>query len=204
MKYLIYTFILFSFLACKDTRPKLLPEFGKPADKLTKDFDLSGETAHPNASRLMNEAFFWSADEETAPFGNREGGEAAHSFGIWRAHYKSESPVIFLRQLLNSWGVPYFDWNETDSLKIKAYIQTLPGNSAAQHILSQDNVIIGTAFSQFVLEGKTDTELQAIANNAITRQLLPVLINRYDEPYREQRATQLNKMLAVVRQMNKP
>jgi uncharacterized protein YfeS len=69
-------------------------------------------------------------------------------------------------------------------------------------LLGQDNAIIGTAFAQFVLEGRIDENLKKITITAINRQLLPFLINRYDENYRGKRRTQLNKMLEVIKQSN--
>ena len=34
------------------------------------DYSPTIEKAHPNAKRLMNEEFYWSPIEETAPFGS--------------------------------------------------------------------------------------------------------------------------------------
>ncbi len=66
-------------------------------------------------------------------------------------------------------------------------------------LLGQDNAIIGTGFAQFVLEGKIDDELKALTITALNRQLLPVLIDRYDDNYRDERKEQLTKMLEVIR-----
>lgn len=65
-------------------------------------------------------------------------------------------------------------------------------------LLRQDNAIIGTGFAQFVLEGKIDDELKKLTIISIKRQLLPILIDRYDHPYRDKRKAQLTKMLDVV------
>jgi uncharacterized protein YfeS len=243
MKFL-YAIIIVNLLACNDRRsPKVLPQFGKPSAAMKDDFEFSPQNAHANARKLMNEDFFWSSIEETGPFGSDDGWDAAYTFRQWRGFNKSASPVTFLRELINSWEYPYFDWNEMDTQKIKAVINTPPvlddayveeqvkllkeikhpwdtsgeqasddelrkavrassANMPGLYILYQDNAIIGTAFAQFVLEGKTDAELKELAMTAIERQLLPVLIDRYDQPYRQTRFIQLNKMLNVVRQMN--
>jgi uncharacterized protein YfeS len=62
----------------------------------------------------------------------------------------------------------------------------------------QDSAIIGTAFAQFVLEGRIDKDLKSLTTIAIQRQLMPTLINRYDDEYREIRELQLTKMLEVI------
>lgn len=69
-------------------------------------------------------------------------------------------------------------------------------------LLGQDNAIIGTGFAQFALEGRVDIDLKTLTITAIKRQLLPVLINRYDENDRNKRKEQLTKMLAVISKAN--
>jgi uncharacterized protein YfeS len=66
------------------------------------------------------------------------------------------------------------------------------------YLLGQDNAIIGIGFAQFALEGHIDNDIKSLTITAIKRQLLPLLINRYDEDYREKRKQQLTKMLEVV------
>lgn len=66
------------------------------------------------------------------------------------------------------------------------------------YLLGQDNAIIGIGFAQFVLEGRLDKDIKALTETAIKRQLLPLLLDRYDESYRQTRKRQLTKMLAVI------
>lgn len=66
------------------------------------------------------------------------------------------------------------------------------------YLLGQDNAIIGIGFAQFVLEGRIDNDIKGLTITAIKRQLLPLLINRYDDNYREKRKQQLRKMLELV------
>jgi uncharacterized protein YfeS len=66
------------------------------------------------------------------------------------------------------------------------------------YLIRQDNAIIGTAFAQFVLEGKIDHELKELSITAIKRQLLPVLINSNPEEFIEQRKEALTKMMTVI------
>jgi len=69
----------------------------------------------------------------------------------------------------------------------------------ATYLLDQDNAIIGTAFAQLVLEGHIAPDLKKLTVTAIQRELLPMLINRWEPSYRETRRTQLLKMLRVIR-----
>lgn len=206
----------------------------------TKGFEYSLETAHPNAKVLMTEDFFWSSIEETGPFGNDDGWDAAQGFREWRLTNKSRSPLTYLKELINRWEYPFFDWYETDTAAIKKFMLAAPepDEAAIQQqmqqfkeaiknspdtsmrnmddtrirqgiissaremngvfLLGQDNAIIATGFAQFALEGKIDKDLKALTLTAIKRQLLPLLIDRYDDNYRDRRKQQLTKMLEVI------
>ena len=203
------------------------------------NFEYSFKSAHPKAQALMTEEFYWSPGEETAPFGSDDGWDAAYGFRQWRLTNKTTSPVSYLKETIERWQYPFFDYNEMDTTKINEYInkkanldeaaiqqqiQTLkeinknsPDTSmklddgqlreviisssnsmGGMYLLGQDNAIIGTGFAQFVLEGNIDNDIKSLTITAIKRQLLPLLINRYDESYRDKRKQQLTKMLAVI------
>ena len=72
-------------------------------------------------------------------------------------------------------------------------------NMGATYLLGQDNAVIGTAFAQLVLEGQVDPELKKLTIAVIQRELLPMLINRYEPAYQKTRRAQLSKMLDVIR-----
>ena len=205
------------------------------------NFEYSLKSAHPKAQALMKEEFYWSPIEETAPFGSDDGSEAAYGFRPWRLLNKTSSPVNYVKETIEGWGYAFFDYNEMDTVKIKAYlhqtsdlseasiqqkIHTLkqlakdsPGNEEnldddqlrkvvistnnamnGEFLLGQDNAIIATGFAQFVTEGYIDSDLHSLAITAIKRQLLPLLLNRYDIKYRDIRKYQLTKMLEVINQ----
>ncbi|MBK7880598.1 MAG: hypothetical protein IPJ83_08600 [Saprospiraceae bacterium] len=86
------------------------------------NYELTPETAHPNAKKLMTEEFYWSPIEESGPFGNDEGSDAFYGFRQWRQSNKTISPIVFLKELIDGWGYPPFDWNEMDTTKISQYI----------------------------------------------------------------------------------
>lgn len=87
---------------------------------------------------------------------------------------------------------------QMDDAQLRQVILSSAQGMGGIFLLGQDNAIIGTGFAQLALEGKVDDELKVLTATAIKRQLLPVLINRYDDNYRDKRKEQLTKMLAVI------
>jgi uncharacterized protein YfeS len=241
MKLSILTTFLTSifFFGCSNGQTKNNSTTATQQNKSMDNFEYSFKSAHPKAQALMTEEFYWSPGEETAPFGSDDGWDAAYGFRQWRLTNKTTSPVSYLKETIERWQYPFFDYNEMDTTKINEYInrkanldevaiqqqiQTLkeinknsPDTSmklddaqlreviisssnsmGGMYLLGQDNAIIGTGFAQFVLEGRIDNDIKNLTITALKRQLLPLLINRYDENYRDKRKQQLTKMLAVI------
>lgn len=207
-------------------------------------FRFSYKDAHVKAKALMNEEFLWSAIEETAPFGNDDGSDAAYGFRLWRVYNKNISPTVYLDQLIDRWGYPKFELDELDTAKISLYLsapalkseteirqqmetmkeamknagdtsmQSMNDNQfreiiilssqsmGASFLVGIDNAIIATGFAQFVLEGELDQKLKSLVVIAIKRQLLPVLINRWDVNYIPMRKEQLNTMLNIINKVD--
>jgi uncharacterized protein YfeS len=228
------------WLGCSNGQTNQGPIAPVQQKKTMDNFEFTFKSAHPDAQALMKDDFYWSAIEETAPFGSDDGSDAAYGFRQWRQVNKKTSPVIYLNELIARWEYPYFNYNEMDSSKIKEYIAStaIPNeadieqkmkmmrealkNSAdtamrnvddkelrdivtrssqqlgGAYLLGQDNAIIGTGFAQFVLEGHVDNDIKALTITAIKRQLLPVLISRYDDVYRQVRTAKLTRMLEVM------
>ena len=226
---------------------------GQTKDKKTLDYstktqmdnyELSPNTAHPKAKKLLTEDFYWSSIEESGPFGSDDGSDAFYGFRQWRQSNRTASPTIYLKELMEGWGYPYFDWNEMDTTKINQYISaktqtdntelenSIPnimelfkgmGDSSGRKIdeaqlreimaasansmggtflLGLDNAIIAVGFGQFVLEGKIDEDIKSLTKTAINRELLPILIDRWDDEYKKTRIDQLTKMLSAINKMN--
>ena len=86
------------------------------------NFELTPESAHPRAKELLTEDFYWSPIDESGPFGSDDGSDAFYGFRQWRQTNPKQSPVKYLDELLNQWGLPKFDIYELDTSKIKAYL----------------------------------------------------------------------------------
>jgi len=161
-------------------------------------FELTPEKSHPNAKALLTDEFYWSGIEETAPFGSDDGSDAFYGFRVWRQTNKTQSPIVYLQQLIEEWDLPAFDLNIVEAAEMKKLISDADASVA----ISEDNAVIAIGFGQFVIEGKINKDIKALTRNAIQRQLFPDLINQFRADYRETRIIILNKMLVVVNKMN--
>lgn len=210
-----------------------------------KKFEFSPNTANPNARVLMKEDFFWSPIDESGPFGSDGGSDAAYGFYNWRKTHTAISPIIYLKDLIDSWHFPEIAWDEMDTAKIKKYMktayvlsqsefdqqvkvlkqeykksQTAPGakklsdeeiyqivtssgnNMGISYLINIDEAIIGTAFAQFVLEGKIDPKLKYYVTKSLEREMLAILTRQFGHPDQQQAHNQkMAKLLQVVKKM---
>jgi uncharacterized protein YfeS len=75
-------------------------------------------------------------------------------------------------------------------------------NMGTSFLIDLDDAIIGTAFAQFVLEGKIDPNLKYYAAKALQREMLPILNGLYAQPDQQQaHLEKRKKLLQVVRKM---
>jgi uncharacterized protein YfeS len=193
MKRLIYSLTLMTLLFNCTNGQQTKPIETKTMD----DFELSPDNAHPNAKRLLTEDFYWSPIDETGPFGSDDGSDCFYGFVEWRTENKNESPVTYLKELIDEWGYPTFDLNVTDSQQIKQLLIKMD----SRMLIGQDNAVVAIGFGQFVLEGKIDREIRDLTKKAIKRELTADLLNQFRDDYREIRKGQLEKMLSIVDKM---
>jgi uncharacterized protein YfeS len=171
----------------------------KPTETKTLDeFELTPEEAYPKAKALLTEEFYWSAIDETGPFGSDDGSDSFFEFRKWRIDNRKESPVTFLKVMLDGWGFPSFDMDKTDDKQVKELVTQID----ARMIIAQDNAVIAIGFGQFVLEGKIDVGIKDLTKNAIKREMTDVLLVHFISEYRSVRKAQLNEMLITVERMN--
>src|SRR5215203_2412895 len=130
MKPQIIAILLLTLTACGQTQDKQQTILSstkvdtiQKQTKLMSDYSPSIDKAHPNAKRLMNEEFYWSPIEETAPFGSDDGADTYAAFKDWRPTHKTDNPKQFLMEQIDYWGYPTFDINETNLEKLKPYLK---------------------------------------------------------------------------------
>ncbi|GAA4465805.1 hypothetical protein GCM10023189_46960 [Nibrella saemangeumensis] len=169
------------------------------ANRQQESVALSPDRAHPKAKALLSEAFFWSATEKSAPFGNEEGAAAFSGFRQWRPANPNDSPVLYLNQLIANWNYPAFDLTTVTLDELSAYITQ--GPSGAGPLIEQDNAVIAVGFGQFVLEGRIEKDLQILTKIALQRELLPVLLSHFPDSYQPKRRDLLSRLLKAVEAM---
>jgi len=196
---IILTTVIFLFVSCNEHN-KSNKQLNAPTITQMDDYELTPETAHPRAKQIMTEDFFWSPIEESGPFGNDDGSDAFYGFRDWRQSNKTVSPVIYLEELIERWGYDRFDFNEMNEENLNEYVSS--SSIGARTLIGQDNAIIAIGFGQFVLEGKIDEDIKVLTKTALNRELLPSIINMWDDEYKKIRTEQLTKMLTTVDRMN--
>jgi uncharacterized protein YfeS len=121
---IIGVFVFSSCLGQNQSKQELDLKLDKPNNIQSDHFEITPETAHPKAKKLLKEEFYWSPIEETAPFGSDDGFDAFYGFRDWRQNNRNSSTIVYLKELIDRWGFPPFDWNEMDTKKIEQYIST--------------------------------------------------------------------------------
>jgi uncharacterized protein YfeS len=160
-------------------------------DTLDDEWELSRETAHPNARRLMKAEFYWDILDEDSPFGNDTGADALEFYRAWIESNDDEDD--FLDELFADWEV---DRELAESVPDDALKDRLEADEF--HILTYDDVVIAVAFAQLVLEGKTSKQMAAAAARSLKRQVHPAVMefrNWSDPDERRQRCAQMLEAL---------
>lgn len=130
------------------------------------------------AAELLEDPFFWDPVDDDAPHGNDAGADLLSAFRVWRPRHRAQSPVQFLKSLLQQWGAD--DQADTG------------GQLGAMRTQTE----IALAFAQIKVEGRCDGDAAAIALAAIDRRLADVS----GDQTRAKRYQQLrDKVVSVVR-----
>jgi len=205
MKHLLMPVLVFTLYACGQNKSK--PDIiinSTAGDTIESQITSMSnymptiDKAHPNAKRLMNEEFYWSSIEESAPFGNDDGADTYASFADWRRDHKGGILTTFLEQQINYWGYPEFDLKETNLEKLVPYLKE--SDMASRYMSGIDAAIVAIAFGQLYLEGKIDKGFNELAQIAIKRQLIPKLLQLWGNDYMVTRQSQLQIMLRALEQ----
>ena len=203
MKSLILIYSLFIFTACGNTKDNsqraqadLKVDTVHQLNNDMSDYSPTLENAHPNAKRLMNEEFYFSPIDETAPFGSDDGADTYAGFKDWRQSHKNVSPKEFLLEQIDYWGYPKFDIYETDLEKLRPYLKA--DEMHIQYMTGIDQAIVAIAFGQLYLEGQIDKDFKELAKTTINRQLIPKILGLWGDAYKKEREEKLRKMLAVL------
>jgi len=207
MKPLLIAILLLTLTACGQTQDKSQKVLSSTTvdttnnqTKSMSEYSPTIDKAHPTAKGLMNEDFYWSPIEETAPFGSDDGADTYAGFKDWRQTHKTNNPKEFLMEQIDYWGYPTFDLNETNFEKLKPYLKR--SDLGSRFMSGIDAAIAAIAFGQLYLEGTVDKDFKELAKTSIKRQLIPEMLSIWGDTYKATRETQLTKMLAVLNQVD--
>src|SRR5262245_22455027 len=128
-------------------------------------WELTPETAHPKARERLTEPFYWSSISDNSPLGNDRGHDAGSFYRRWRRGKRKPNPIRFLTEMMRAWGVKNADWDLLDPAMLEKQ-----SDEGWFHILTRDDMVIGLAFAQMILEGKIHPEVKRKALRAIERQ----------------------------------
>ncbi len=203
MRLQFFAYLIFGLTACGQPNSNSQKGAGNPQGdtaqkqlKTMSDYSPIFENAHSKAKALMNEDFYFSPIDETAPFGNDDGADTYAGFKDWRQTHAAENPKVFLYEQISYWGYPEFDIFETDIQKLTPYLKQ--SDLGSRYMSGIDAAIIAIAFGQLYLEGKVDNDFNELAKTSIRRQLLPELLALWGETYKVEREAKLKKMLTAL------
>ena len=156
---------------------------------------ITPDNCHPKVAELLTDDFYWSQADDNSPLGNDTGADTFLDFREWREEHPTENSIKFLDKLLAEWEVENDFWDVTNDAEVQRLWE-----KDEFSLTQRDEVIIGLAFGQFVLEGKVDAESKRRALSAIERQSLPSMIERW-ENFADERIERLGKMKTVLEKL---
>jgi uncharacterized protein YfeS len=157
-------------------------------------WELTRKHAHSKARALLAKAFFWSEDDDNSPLGNKTGHDTAAAYQEWCSNTRRAGVRRFLEELMQGLGVADAEWDVLDPERLLSQLQ-----QDAFQIITRDDMAIGLAFAQMILEGKVDPEVQRIAQLAAERESLDAVIafRGWDNPKtRKARLEHVREVLA--------
>src|SRR5262249_22986733 len=111
-------------------------------------WDVTPETAQPRARQIFGRPIVWNYGYEDSPPGNDTGADTFAAYLRFRASHPENEIQVFLHGQLSSLGIPDMDWDLLDPLRL----EELLNSRRAFELLTRDDMIIGLAFAQLLLE----------------------------------------------------
>ena len=136
-------------------------------------WDITPATAHPRARRLVGDSIIWNYGDEDSPLGNDVGADTFAAYLLFRTAQPAGDLDGFMREQLASRGFPDTDWEITEDGALEEAIR----NDRGFELVRRDDLIIGLAFAQLVLEGTVDAEVRRRAITALQRQGTDVVLS---------------------------
>ena len=124
-------------------------------------------TSHPKFRAHFTDEFYYDCGDEEAPFGSDEGSDTlAHIEEDFRKS-KSFDFKSFPKKLVETyWGMTYLPASDISKKAVESLLKTEDGE---MNLTQSDMVTYATAFAQVKITGQLDSELKAMALNAMKR-----------------------------------
>lgn len=148
-----------------------MPSSRVPANDPDDDWELSPDTAHPDAAGQLKGPYFWDLRDEHSPFGSDLG---AATLAAYRAALATDDDLDeagFLEEFLEARDV---DRVFAEGIADEALGHRLEREHS--HILAYDDIVVALAFAQIVLRGEASSQIAAAAIESLRRQALPEVL----------------------------
>lgn len=136
-------------------------------------WDVTPETAHPRARELLGQSIVWNYGDEDSPLGNDIAADTFAAYLDFRATHSEHEVEDFLHGQLASRAIPDADWDLIEPIRLQ---QSLCSESGLQ-LLRRDDMVIGLAFAQLLLDGIVDSVVRDRAITALHRQASDVVLS---------------------------
>ncbi len=151
-------------------------------------WEVTPDTAHPRAKQLLGESIVWKYGDEDSPLGSDIGADTFAAYLVFRAAHPQGGIQDFLRGQLASRRISDADWDLLDPTRLEGLLNS----GSAFELLRRDDMIIGLAFAQLLLDGALDSVVRERAIAALRRQATDTVLSFRggggDEARREQLA----------------
>jgi uncharacterized protein YfeS len=162
-------------------------------ETLDDDWELSEETAHPNAAKLLTEAFYWDIGDENSPFGNDTGADVLQFYRAALAEDPELDGAQFLADVFEEWDV---DRDFAEGIPDEELAHRLEREHS--HILTYDDAVVAVAFAEVVFLGNTSTDMAAAATRSLMRQSMPEVLEFRGWSDPQERRERCEEMIAVL------
>lgn len=138
---------------------------------------------------------FWMPGDENGPITDDAGSEALAEFWEWRDVYENTAVTEFLFEFCETYGISrdrVFAFSSADP--------NLCVGELHSDANTYDDLVLATAFGQFMKEGCIDSDLHRLALNSAQRQIAPVVLDfRCANP--DERLIGLGKTIEALNKM---
>ncbi|MBL4850050.1 MAG: WGR domain-containing protein [Planctomycetes bacterium] len=160
------------------------------AEELLSTGTVAKRDCHPDTRALLADDFFWDVCDDHSPHGSDDGADLLSLF-LEAEPASRRNPEGFLHGVFVGFGFKWPVSTSTDEQQLKRVLAKDP-----YCIRTFDGCAIALAFAQLKVLGACDPDLQALAQRAVKRQSLPLLLQDWSNP--DARTATLARISAVL------